>query len=361
MSKLGSIQVGRALAALSVVTGHVLHEAGNLRDAQDWLLSLRGIYPFGSGVDVFFVISGFIMCYISRGRMADPGYAGRFVFNRVTRVVPLYWFYTSLMVALLLIMPGAFDSATFDLGHVLASYLFFPGIDDTYAQPIFALGWTLNYEMFFYALFALVILGARRAAPVVAILLLLSIFLAHPALSGGPYFLEFWSRGLILEFAAGMGLALLPWGRIPRSPVLAGLLLAGAVALLFWMHHYSGLPLADWRWLRYGLPAVVFVTGLLLLARDEADPEHEGSWPRRTAVLLGDASYSLYLSHPFVLSAVYMAWARLAPGPAWAYVVVAVLACLAFSILSYRWLELPLARIFRSLGGRRSVPARSAS
>ena len=149
------IQALRALAALIVTYGHVLHEALTMRGGE--VMSYIP-YPTSVGIDAFFAISGFVI-YISGYKLIDEtnGYIS-FLKKRFVRVVPLYWFYTTLMLLVILILPGAVGTAQADFWHVVQSYLFIPherphgdGL-----KPLLALGWTLNYEIYFYAIFALV-------------------------------------------------------------------------------------------------------------------------------------------------------------------------------------------------------------
>ncbi len=151
--RLDNIQLLRALAALSVVITHTLHETG----AHEQTLNL------GFGVDVFFVISGFIMAQTSLREFGMAGAPLRFFLRRLARVAPIYWLLTTLMLAGSLIAPSLLNVPTGGLGHIVASYLFIPDARGAgEMRPVLALGWTLNYEMFFYALFSLALLAPAR-------------------------------------------------------------------------------------------------------------------------------------------------------------------------------------------------------
>jgi exopolysaccharide production protein ExoZ len=172
-----SVQVLRAVAALLVLASHVGHDLTRR-------LGFEGYPPlqFGAGgVDVFFVISGFIMVWSSRGLFGQPGAAGTFMARRLVRIVPLDWATTLLFLAGILIHPPMAHRGV-DPPHLVASLLFLPWPDqDGEHSPFYGIGWTLNYEMFFYVAFALLLpLAARPRAAVLA----LSLAFAALAVAG---------------------------------------------------------------------------------------------------------------------------------------------------------------------------------
>ena len=119
-----------------------------------------------AGVDLFFVISGFVMVYASKSLFAQRGAPRIFFLRRLARIVPLYWAVTAAIVGYLLVVHGMAVLMTLHSpGSLVASFLFYPyPRPDGLAVPVHALGWTLNYEMFFYVLFAVAIVLPRRAA-----------------------------------------------------------------------------------------------------------------------------------------------------------------------------------------------------
>src|SRR5882672_247790 len=140
---LDSVQALRALAALCVVVYHV-----------DFVG--RGAF----GVDIFFVISGFIICHVTA-----KDHDG-FLRKRLIRIVPLYWAGTLCLYCLGLVAPRLLQSEP-TLSGLVNSLLFIPyAKEGGRVYPILFLGWTLNYEMFFYALFACALALNRRLAPI---------------------------------------------------------------------------------------------------------------------------------------------------------------------------------------------------
>jgi len=273
--RLHALQYLRAAAALVVVYSHAALQVEN------YLPHLPQLGGFG--VDVFFVISGFIMVWITK----PTDTPGRFIVNRVRRVVPLYWFFTLLMALVLIAAPTVFKRSTFDIGELALSLAFIPFDSTTYPgwlYPIVAPGWSLNYEIYFYALFALSLTLAPRYRVGGAVALLVAVFLALRLIAPESVAGRFYADDIVFEFVFGMLLAAAWLKGFRLSPFVAAMLVgAGTVGLL--LH----LPLP--RSIAFGLPALAVVTGCLFVDLPE----------RRWAVVLGDASYALYLSHLFVL------------------------------------------------------------
>ncbi|MEY9103377.1 peptidoglycan/LPS O-acetylase OafA/YrhL [Sinorhizobium fredii] len=147
MGTIRTIQYLRAAAALAVVVFHAAEKTGH-----DFAVG-------AAGVDVFFVISGFIMWVISDRRPLTPA---KFIWDRIRRIVPIYWFATAVMIAGAL--AGLFPNLALTLDHVLASLFFIPFRSPSSGEiwPLLVQGWTLNFEMLFYAVFAASLLLPRH-------------------------------------------------------------------------------------------------------------------------------------------------------------------------------------------------------
>lgn len=328
-----SIQYLRGLAALMVVILHL---------APQWeRMGYIGYWPgwLASGVDIFFVISGFIMWQTSIRRPSAPP---AFYYHRIVRVLPLYWLLTSVVIGIMLVAPQLLQSTRFDLGHALASYAFLPAMNPASGriEPVLLPGWTLNYEMFFYVLFGLALLlpVRLRLAGVAAVLVPLAAFGAlYPQ---DNVALRFYSDSIMLEFLAGMAIG--AW--YCRGPMLAARPTAWLILLAGWAAIIVLPTLAnDWpRVIVAGLPACAIVVGALALEQAGGIGKH------RLWRALGDASYSLYLSHPLVLSAVSQAWRKLglggSPAGKIAFSVIAVGAAVLCGLAIFHWLEKPLLR-----------------
>ena len=232
MHSLLSVQMLRALAAAMVVLHHIQL---NLALGFGLPEALPNLAVGSAGVDIFFGISGFVMVISSDRLFARPGAAKTFITRRLIRIVPLYWAVTSIYVVAL--------GGGYTLAHTLASYLFvpFPGPGGV-MQPVHVVGWTLNYEMFFYALFALAIALPRRRAVCVLTVAMIVFVAAGKILPSAIDALAFWSRPIMLNFVLGLalGLAYLEGWRLPR--IVAGLMMAAA-AFLFLASDRRAVPL----------------------------------------------------------------------------------------------------------------------
>jgi exopolysaccharide production protein ExoZ len=347
LSKLVLVQILRALAALSVAMLHAQHDAAALAQRSGRAFMPVEVFPWEAGVDVFFVISGFIMVHASAPLFGAWGGSRTFLARRVARIVPIYWAVTTLYLAIALAAPALLNAEFLGWAHVAASYLFIPlARPDGNVQPLYGLGWTLNYEMFFYALFAIAVAWRRkRAVPALGAVLagLVTVGLLFRPL---PQPLGFWTDPIILEFVYGMALGLLyaegvRLGLVPRT--LLGL---AAVATLIAIASLYGVSATPWRALAYGLPAAMLVAAVTF-GRGELGRGRLA----RIGAAIGDASYALYLIHPFVIragrEAVWRGGLAAAVGP-WTFAVLALAASVLASVVVYRLFERPVTAWVRA-------------
>ncbi|NML17774.1 acyltransferase family protein [Azohydromonas caseinilytica] len=343
---LTRVQVLRFVAATLVVLGHARHEATKalgIEGTTPWSFAPTAL--FAGGVDIFFVISGFIMFTISAHEFGRGGASARFLVRRLTRIVPAYWLFTLLMAVVAWGLSHKVNGTPPGPGEILASLLFLPHHDaQGTLYPVLMLGWTLNFEMLFYAVFALGLCLPRPAG-----LALIAALVGTLALVGWMWPLQaapfaFWAQPIVLEFLFGV---LLGWLRQRgwRLPGGAGwlLVLAGFAALILVGHFGASEPLDPARVLWMGLPALAICAAATLVPQDP----HPGRWERAGAAA-GDASYALYLSHPFVLGAVGVAWRLGGPQVPEAFVLVAYAACVAVALLFYRAVERPMTRVLNA-------------
>jgi exopolysaccharide production protein ExoZ len=320
VNKLASVQILRAAAALSVALFH----------AAQW--SHLDFAVGAAGVDVFFVISGFVLWTACEARPPTPL---AFLLARAGRILPLYWIVTLAVAVAAIAAPRALPIVLPDLRHLVLSLLLLPHTDPAGGPfPLLPTGWTLTYEAFFYLVMALALAAPRdRRLQIVSGLLLAA------ALIGFGYhgWYTLLANPLLLEFLAGVGLARL-WakGRLERLPPAFGPgLIAGGLMILAACQVF-GLRDDFLRPFVWGPPAALIVAGALKL---EADGRI-GSGPlTRALVAEGDASYSLYLVQAPVIAV--FAWLT----PAWP---AALRAPASFAIavaigwLCYRLVERPL-------------------
>jgi exopolysaccharide production protein ExoZ len=339
LSQLASIQILRALAALAIALHHAFYEADRLAQKTGGSFPWQFRLPLEAGVDLFFVISGFVMVYASRDLFGSAASILPFLRRRAARIVPIYWAVTFLFVALAATGLAPLNRGAPEIPELLSSLFFIPHLrPDGFIQPVYSLGWTLNYEMFFYLLFALALpLPREKAVPVVvlALMALVTIGQIVPASLTAPWF---WTRSIILEFGFGMVIGHMALTGVRPSRPLALGLIAAALALLALGHVWPAL-LPD-RSLSYGLPAALVVIAALAYEGDG-----QGHAVTRLLAQLGDASYALYLLHPFALRALAVAFGAVFAGiPSLLFVALGVtLACVA-AIVVWRFFEKPVTK-----------------
>jgi exopolysaccharide production protein ExoZ len=338
-TKIDAVQALRAMAALSIAVLHVLNDAISL-DPSGQVARWHAALPWAAGVDLFFVISGFVMVYASTKLFGHRGSPGQFMARRLIRIVPLYWAATTLFLLIAMAAPSTVSEGAGSMTDIAMSYAFLPARRPGGSiQPIYSLGWTLNYEMFFYAVFAACIWQPRRRAIALVSLLLGAAIALHRLVPEHAAALVFWTDPIVAEFLFGMAIAVIASANVTLStPVRVGLV-TGALALL------TAGDLSDIRNsepITTGIPMAMLLAGTAL-GRQVRMP--------RALTLLGDASYALYLVHPFAMRPVGLLWHHLylsGPIAATAYAGVALLLSIAGSICVYLWFERPVGAWLRA-------------
>ncbi|MEN9289546.1 MAG: hypothetical protein RL317_1169 [Pseudomonadota bacterium] len=338
--QLWSLQYLRAIAAILVVIGHAvqivpLHGRGD---------GFREFPIGGAGVDIFFVISGFIMCHISA---TQPTSGWQFFKRRLARVGPAYWIVTLATSVAILLLPSLFRSSTVTLPLFLASMAFIawpnPGLNA--AMPVFLIGWTLNYEFYFYALFALAI-ALLPARPWLLVGLIFALSWALGAwVRPDNLIAQFYTHPITLEFVGGMALWKAYRAGWLQSAIWGFALVVMGTTLLGWVNWAVPIARMDaMRALYWGLPGLILVAGALCF--DGAGRVwHSPIWK-----LLGDASYSIYLIHFLSLGIVRLVWGQFGLKhhfPDIVLVLCAVIASLFASLIFYWLVERPASAAVR--------------
>ncbi len=340
-TKLHTVQYLRAMAAALVLISHAL-----LYPAVDQVLIYGRLGWFG--VIVFFVVSGFIMVVVTGQEKFDPI---RFLRRRIMRVVPLYWAFTIIAAILALVVPSLFKTTVFDSLQLLLSLAFVPFYNPAShgVHPLYKLGWTLNYEMFFYLSFALLALFSARSRALVLTFVYLGLVAVGIQLRPEGAIASFYTSYMPLAFVAGvwLGLAHLE-GRLERwaprhAAPLAALTLAGLVAGFA----VDRGPVED-EMAFIGMLAGA--TGVVALAVGLAPRLPRLAWLET----LGDASYSIYLAHIFAVGAMAGLALHLLgtsdPVTVGFVVALAVAGGIAAGLILYRLVEEPMMRGLKKLG-----------
>jgi exopolysaccharide production protein ExoZ len=327
---LPGIQILRGLAASLVLVHHVLEESQPLFGGS----IPPSLVVFGaSGVDLFFVISGFIMYHTNRNRFGRGGAPTDFFVRRLIRIVPLYWLCT--LVIVLMHFGGLYANKLITWSSLGSSLLFLPD-----PNIVLGVGWTLNYEMYFYSIFAIWLLLGTTRSGIVGVLLSIPLMIIFSRLLPPGAMRGFLTDPIALEFGFGFALAvafangyLSP--RIGRWGLLIGA--AGLVLGTFFGPTIGTAGLApEIRFLFWGVPATAVLIAALFVRGGQTRAG-------RILIMLGDASYSIYLTHAFVMTAyasVLKSYA-LPHVPRPVLMLVPIVVSLVAGLLTYRLIEHP--------------------
>ena len=304
--KLNSIQALRGVGAVAVVISHALT-----------------LYPFmnfrvgAAGVDLFFVISGVVMA-ISITSQTDPK---TFFLRRIARVVPLYWLMTGLTVLYLYYF---YPDSTVSAGAIIRSLLFLPQANN--ALPLLYPGWSLNFEIFFYLSLSILLISGKYCLSLAICLFTLLGSLSIISNFSGIYFVKYF----LLEFASGMAIGLLmKHGFVIDKKI--GLVMIISSLLLFFLHNYFHSD----GFFAWGIPSILLIIGCYGF-------DNTTFLKSRPIQVIGDASYSIYLVHPF---AIWLFEKSTPASKSIAGVAFTICLSIALGILTHLWIEKPLLRV----------------
>ncbi len=275
--KLQSVQALRGIAALLVVVYHAraLELAGLARSGSSETALVGGFFASGfAGVDLFFVISGFIMVWVTQDLRAGPVTSADFLFARLTRVYPVWWAAAGLGLLYMVLSGGvalidssgvAIKPGTPEYQYLLKSFLLIPQAD----YPVLLIGWTLIHEIYFYLVFALLLLLPRRFLPfallgwgalvVAASLLGLSLPIAQNALTLAAH-------PMTMEFIFGAAVGLMVTSGLFWRPGIVTLLSTLWIAAAICLQGVPSTYTLQWgRVLEIGLPCAGLIYGMASL------------------------------------------------------------------------------------------------
>ncbi|MCF5396765.1 acyltransferase family protein, partial [Pseudomonas syringae] len=266
MERLYSLQGLRGVAVLGVVLFHMMSVESKFSGGD--ILLPPWLDFFQLGVDLFFVISGFVMVIVSRGRFQSAIEAQRFLFNRVSRIYPTYWLYFFITLAVYLVQPGMVNSGH-GSSNLIMSFLLLP--NDKVLLVMVA--WSLLFELWFYVVFSGFLLFRERSLPFLlggwgVIIVVFNTLADWQDYSSAVKIIL---HPYALEFMLGAALALFFYGRhsarVPTAAVwlLLGVALLAAVPLIGYYRLYESQGLL--RMLMVGGSFGVLVLTLALLER----------------------------------------------------------------------------------------------
>jgi exopolysaccharide production protein ExoZ len=342
-----SIQCLRGVAAFLVVVTHALG-GGHLKfpDSESALISFYYLKDFcASGVDIFFVISGFVMVYANRNSFGERSEITNFIARRAIRILPLYWIFSTVMLALLLVAPSLLSILRFQLPHAVESFLLIPTVNSNGEfYPMLNVGWTLTYEMYFYFIFGLLLWGSMLGSiATTTIVFSASVVIGLFIEPKGPvaYML---TNQLLLEFLLGEYIALFLIRGNSISRPAAWLLLAG-VAVVYILHLVFG-PLNAGRFFYRGLPGAALIFSALFVELNGF-----ASFPK-VLKHLGDSSYSLYLTHTLTIATFFKCYSFLPASfrlPLDVVIVGGVVFAVLMAHLIYVAMERPITRFLNQV------------
>ncbi|GHV74495.1 exopolysaccharide production protein ExoZ [Spirochaetia bacterium] len=293
-TQLNSIQLLRAIAALGVVYTHCVSEGGlNIKNTGGW------------GVDIFFIISGFIMAYIVLGN------TDHFFVKRLFRIVPLYFIATFLVIFVAIIFPQLVHSTVLTFSKAIKSLFFIPYEDKLKLNyPILGQGWTLRFEMVFYIAMALsiVIMKNKKYISIVCSSILVLFIVILNIFNPNIFILSYYhTQGVFLEFIYGLALYYIYYyldakiNKIIKYKIVFSIFFA-IISIMSIMY----LILSDVIWIRffdnrsiyYGIPAFILVLSFLLLEKQI----NKKNTIIKFGLLLGEASYAMYLFHYHIIA-----------------------------------------------------------
>lgn len=299
MNRLESIQHLRGIAALLVVFIHFPTPLAR--------------FCGSIGVDIFFLISGFIIyTSIFHGNYAERPLV--FLKKRLLRIVPLYYAVILIFVGVHFVLNSLRYSAyapDLQWSHILSSLLFTSfEIEGVYRDPIVFLGWSLNFEMYFYLLstLTLIVFGKRFFHPLVIILIVLG---SSSFFTGGSsnVYIDFFTSPFLLYFAVGMLVGRFREELVTLLTKWAEPLFFIALYTLFVVmfakdtgYNFEGIPRETVvynskelpRVIIWGLPSLLFFISYFLIAE-------KYRISNRYLKSLGDRSYSIYLLQIFFI------------------------------------------------------------
>ncbi|MDP9526173.1 acyltransferase family protein [Pseudomonas protegens] len=345
--KMENITLIRGVAASLVL---VIHSFLFLGYSQPYS---SNIYLTSIGVDIFFILSGFIMT-LAHWDDFDRGASTvvTFLKKRIVRIYPMYFIVTAVTSAVLFAAPQLFHSMEYSNILLFKSLLFMPLLVETSPIFVIAVAWTLSYEILFYLIFAACLLLKRRNG-LITIVCALSIWaltgvLTKPINPVADMILS----TLPIEFIAGVLLCAYYKSALPPLPKkttnLTAILIIAVAISLFGAAQYQiqGTPLGDNKRALYYITPALLIFALLFTIKLPSN-----LWINRTINLVGDASYSIYLTHLLTIGAIKFIAARSGAIDnihIYILVVTSCIICTAAGIAAHKVIEIPATKIMRS-------------
>lgn len=326
------IEVLRFAAALMVVFTHSFFYTSE-RLGQEKISWSNG----AAGVDIFFIISGFVMVISSQSLTSSKGGWRQFIVKRAVRIVPLYWAATTYKLIIITLLSGVVLHSKLDWWVIIKSYFFIPSQNpDGEITPFLGVGWTLVFEMFFYTVFTFALFLRKNIYLFVGLVLLIFTMLSFVR---GADYSPWWflMDPIILEFYIGMVIGYLTLKNRSLPSVPSVIALIGSFIYLMFSPNIFGLH----RVLENGIPATIIVCSVVSL-----EVHFQRKIPR-FLIFLGTASYALYLFHPLISPIAPTILKKISIGNFPLSVVLSVSIAIFSAAIVHIWFEKPVTSYLR--------------
>ena len=338
-----NIQIARGIAAILVIMSHT-----NLMLNPSLFNGL--FLPGWSGVHFFFVLSGFIIFWSNSNDIANPKKFKSYAFKRFKRIFPIYWLYT-LGILILDLMCYQFMGHhiitwnSLNSSSVIQSFALWPTEVDEGYMPIIPVAWTLSYEVIFYALFGVLIISNRKLSYLIIFTWVLLIFLAAYDIIKTDNNLVFVVLNTYnLEFLLGCiaGYLLKIKFNLNFQAIIILIILGCFLASFSWYNVYTNYEIFEKNIvIQFGIPFFIIVLGLALLDKNKTSNLNK---LKKLAVYIGDASYSIYLTHFFVVIGLTILLKHFSLSMFLLQFIFVILTCILVGCIFYSFIEKPLLR-----------------
>lgn len=341
--RFDNIQALRGLAIFLVILFHI----SNINNTFPYgINSLPKFSNVGAaGVDIFFVISGFIISSITRGKFQNSSCMRDFILHRIARIYPLYWFYLFIVLAhifLVYLIRGAHQwEHSF---YYWQNFLLWPH----YGELILPVSWTLSYEIYFYGVMTLLLFFPERWFIKLTLLWAVIIYGLHSFINPVSQAYVVISSTISLEFIAGCLIARMPYLRLKQQNYL---LLASGIALLFIGYYYFQIDpkiihssMESIRVVMFGIPSMLIVYATVGLEFNQIKLPS-------VMIKFGDASYTTYLSHLIILTLLARLWMTVHyHSITFAVIMLSVMfaSVICYGFIGYHYIEKPMISFFRN-------------
>jgi len=333
-AKFTVVQQLRGLSIALVLFWHTLTKAG----LHYWI--------FGDpiSIDTFFIVGGFIMFYSSHNDFGQRGAVSAYYFRRFARLIPLYWICVAVYVLGVTLFVS--NHRPIHPSSILATLFFIPydySLVSHRVWTVYPVGWFLDYLVFFDLVFGFFLFLPRRAGTIAAsailvLLVLVGLFPTDHAIVAA------WTRPVALKFVAGLGLGYLYLYREKLGLVLKVreplLWFVGLFTFAFVGSYLGGGGLSPVNWRPFNSAVALCLASVAIFAQ----APKANHIIARTLHAMGDASYSIYLSHPIVLLVGFKIWQKVGLGAVlspWIFVGLSLPVCVTIGLYIYRYFEAP--------------------